>query len=71
MTNEVYGKRNARVIDRQGELELIRWGIDAETESQLFIVYDSGTRIDWLDCIDSDSPYHSDPTIEDWQCRYL
>jgi len=71
MTSEVYGKRNARVVDREGELELVRWGIDAETESLLYIVYDSGERVDWLDCIDSDSPYGLDPTINEWQSRYL
>jgi len=69
MTNEVYGKNDARVVDRKGGLELVRWGI--EDGVPLYIVYDMGERIDWLDCIDSDSPYGSDPTINEWQCRYL
>jgi len=71
MTSEVYGKKDARVVDRKGGLELVRWGLDAETECPLFIVYDNGERIDWLDCVDSDSPYGSDPIILDWQCRYM
>jgi len=69
--NEVYGKKDARVVDRQGDLELVRLGKDADTEVPLYVVYDNGERVDWLDCIDSDSPYGSDPTIDEWQCRYL
>jgi hypothetical protein len=69
--NEAHGKKGARVIDRQGPFELVRYAIDAETESPLYVVYDSGQRIDWLDCIDSDSPYADDPTIEEWQSNYL
>jgi len=71
MVSEVYGKRNARVVDRKGGLELVRWGLDAETESPLYILYDNGERVDWLDCIDSDSPYGCDPIILDWQATYL
>ena len=68
---EAYGKRGARIVDSIGPFELVRWGIDSETESPLYIVYDSGQRVDWLDCIDSDSPYAFDPTIQEWQATYL
>jgi len=69
--NEVYGKKDARVVDRQGDLELVRLGKDADTEVPLYIVYDNGDRVDWLDCIDGDSPYWSDPAVTYWQATYL
>jgi len=69
--SEVYGKKNARVVDRQGDLELVRLGRDAETELPLYIVYENGSRVDWLDCIDGDFLYWCDPIITDWQATYL